>query len=153
MEKIASFQVNHNVLEPGIYVSRKDGDVITYDLRMKRPNAGEYLDNGALHTIEHLLATYVRNSAFGERVVYAGPMGCRTGFYLLLRDSVNAEQAIFLVRKAFNFISEYRGTIPGASERECGNYLNQDLPGARREAALYAGIIESWKPEQLAYRQ
>lgn len=153
MEKIASFQVNHNVLEPGIYLSRKDGDVTTYDLRMKKPNAGEYLDNGALHTIEHLLATYVRNSALGEQVVYAGPMGCRTGFYLLLRDSVSYGQAISLVREAFNFISEYVGSIPGASAEECGNYLNQDLPGARREAALYAEIIKAWKPEQLVYGQ
>ena len=98
MKKIASFEVNHLVLEPGIYLSRQDGDVITYDLRFKKPNAGEYLDNGALHTIEHLLATYVRNSAFADRVVYAGPMGCRTGFYLLLRDSVSSEETIALVR-------------------------------------------------------
>ncbi|MBR1924736.1 MAG: S-ribosylhomocysteine lyase [Ruminobacter sp.] len=152
MKKIASFEVNHLVLEPGIYLSRQDGDVITYDLRFKKPNAGEYLDNGALHTIEHLLATYVRNSAFADRVVYAGPMGCRTGFYLLLRDSVSSEETIALVRAAFSYIAGFTGEIPGASERECGNYLNQDLPGARREAELYSGVIASWTPERLTYK-
>ena len=152
MKKIASFEVNHLVLEPGIYLSRQDGDVITYDLRFKKPNAGEYLDNGALHTIEHLLATYVRNSAFADRVVYAGPMGCRTGFYLLLRDSVSSEEIIALVRAAFSYIAGFTGEIPGDSERECGNYLNQDLPGARREAELYSGVIASWTPEKLTYK-
>ncbi|WP_294460867.1 S-ribosylhomocysteine lyase [uncultured Ruminobacter sp.] len=152
MKTIASFQVDHNILEPGIYISRRDGDVITYDLRMKKPNSGDYLDTGTLHTIEHLLATYVRNSVFADRVVYAGPMGCRTGFYLLLRDSVSKKEAINLVRSAFDYISGFNGDIPGASKRECGNYLNQDPVGARREALAYGWIIESWTPEQMNYK-
>ena len=97
MEKIASFTVNHDRLEKGMYVSRTDGDVITYDIRMKKPNGGDYLGNRELHTFEHLFATYARNSEYGSQVIYVGPMGCRTGFYLLLRDAVSGPEAIRLV--------------------------------------------------------
>lgn len=151
MQTIASFQIDHDVLTPGMYVSRVDGDVITYDLRFKRPNAGDYLENGALHTIEHLFATYARNSRFGEQVVYFGPMGCRTGFYLLVRDALSAADAIALTQEACAFIKAFEGEIPGAKRRECGNYLEHDLPGARQEAAAFARRIADWTPERMTY--
>ncbi len=153
MKKIESFSINHDLLNPGIYISKIDKDVVTYDLRMKKPNAGRYLDNAALHTIEHLLASYLRGSSLEESVVYVGPMGCRTGFYLLLRSTITQRAVIRLVQEAFSFISKYDDEIPGGSRIECGNYLNQDLPGARVEAEEYCTIISSWTEEQLNYRR
>ena len=126
MEKIASFTVNHDRLEKGMYVSRKDGDVITYDIRMKKPNGGDYLGNGELHTFEHLFATYARNSEYGGQVIYVGPMGCRTGFYFLTRGLTDAE-VLDCIRKSFRFMTDFEGEIPGAHVEECGNYLDQDL--------------------------
>lgn len=151
MERIASFCVNHDRLTEGLYVSRIDKDVITYDVRMKRPNAGDYLSTGEAHTIEHLFATYVRNSRYKDSVVYCGPMGCRTGFYLLLRDTVGKKEAIALVREAMAFIACFDGPIPGATRPECGNYLDQDLESARRTASKMAAILEDWTEEKLAY--
>ncbi len=151
MKKIASFTINHNVLTPGMYVSRVDGDVITYDLRCKYPNRGDYLAQGALHTLEHLIATYVRSSALSDEVLYFGPMGCRTGFYLLLRDSVSKEAAIRLVQDAFAFAASFEGEIPGAKAIECGNYLEHDLPGAREEAARYVQVMQGWTADQMVY--
>lgn len=151
MKKIASFTINHNVLTPGMYVSRVDGDVITYDLRCKYPNRGDYLAQGALHTLEHLIATYVRSSALSDEVLYFGPMGCRTGFYLLLRDSVSKEAAIRLVQDAFAFAASFEGEIPGAKAIECGNYLEHDLPGAREEAARYMQVMQGWTADQMVY--
>ena len=107
MKTIASFTVNHDKLEKGMYLSRVDGDVVTYDVRMKKPNGGDYLGNGELHTIEHLFATYARNSTVSDDVVYVGPMGCRTGFYLLVRDSVSNERAVRLVRDSLEYISGF----------------------------------------------
>lgn len=150
MERIASFCVDHTRLERGMYLSREDGDVVTYDIRMKKPNGGDYLAVPALHTIEHLFATYARNSAFGPHVIYVGPMGCRTGFYLLTRGLSHA-QAIQLVQESFRFMADYAGDIPGASERECGNYREQDLPGANREARAMLPVLEGWTPERLRY--
>ena len=109
MKRIASFSVNHDKLENGMYISRIDGDVVTYDLRMKKPNGGDYLPNGALHTLEHLLATHARNSALAEHVIYVGPMGCRTGFYVLLRDAVTPERALALVREGLAFVASFEG--------------------------------------------
>ncbi len=143
MERIASFCVDHTTLERGMYTSRIDGDVTTYDIRMKKPNAGDYLAVPALHTIEHLFATYARNSAFKEHVIYVGPMGCRTGFYLLVRDLASAD-AIRLVQDSFRFMAAYEGDIPGASEKECGNYREQDLAGAKREAAAMLPVLAGW---------
>lgn len=151
MKTIASFTVNHDVLEKGMYVSRIDGDVVTYDLRMKKPNGGDYLPNGALHSFEHLFATFARNHALGDQVVYIGPMGCRTGFYLLLRDGVTRQQALDLVRESFAFISEFEGEIPGAKRRECGNYLEHDLPGARAVAADMLRVLADWTPDRMDY--
>ena len=151
MERIASFSVNHDLLDKGMYISRVDGDVVTYDIRMKKPNGGDYLGNGELHTFEHLFATYARNSVFKDSVIYVGPMGCRTGFYLLLRNTVSGEDAISLVRQSFSFISEFEGEIPGAKRQECGNWLEHDLAGARRTAADMLAVLENWNTEKLAY--
>lgn len=131
MKKIASFTVDHDTLERGIHISRVDGDVITYDIRMKIPNGGDYLQNAALHTFEHLFATYARNSEFEKSVIYVGPMGCRTGFYLLMRDDVSREDVTSLVKDAFAFIADFEGEVPGSSRKECGNYLDHDLGGAK----------------------
>lgn len=151
MEKIASFTVNHDRLEKGMYVSRTDGDVITYDIRMKKPNGGDYLGNGELHTFEHLFATYARNSEYGRQVIYVGPMGCRTGFYLLLRDAVSGPEAIRLVQEAFGFIRDFEGEIPGSRREECGNYREHDLAGARRTAEDMLKVLADWTADNLIY--
>jgi S-ribosylhomocysteine lyase len=152
MQKIASFQVNHDLLEKGMYVSRIDGDVITYDVRMKKPNGGDYFTMSAAHTLEHLFATYARNSAWGKDVVYVGPMGCRTGFYVLLRDSVSAENAIALVQESMAFARDFVGEIPGNTRVECGNYLDHDLVGAKALAADMATVLQGWQPCDLQYK-
>ena len=151
MERIASFSVDHDKLEKGMYISRVDGDVVTYDIRMRKPNGKDYLGNGELHTFEHLFATYARNHAYKDSVIYVGPMGCRTGFYLLLRDTVSPEQAIGLVKESFDFISQFEGEIPGAKRRECGNYIEHDLAGARITAADMLAVLKDWSEEKLAY--
>lgn len=137
MKKIASFSVNHDKLKKGMYVSRIDGDVVTYDLRMKVPNAGDYLSNGALHTFEHLFATYARNSALSDSVIYVGPMGCRTGFYLVAFGTLESADVADLVHRMFAFIREFEGEIPGAKPEECGNYHDNDLPQAKWWARRY----------------
>lgn len=151
MKRIASFTVNHDKLDKGMYLSRVDGDVVTYDIRMKKPNGGDYLSNGALHTFEHLFATYARNSRHADQVLYVGPMGCRTGFYFLLRDAVSRTDAIALVQEAFAFIRDFEGEIPGSRREECGNYREHDLPGAKQTAADMLQVLEGWTEERLAY--
>ena len=151
MKKIASFTVNHDKLQKGMYISCVDGDVITYDIRMKTPNAGDYLSNGALHTFEHLFATYARNSALSDSVIYVGPMGCRTGFYFLLRDRVSRADALALVRESFAFIEQFEGEIPGSRREECGNYLEHDLSGAKETAADMLRVLKNWTPEKMKY--
>lgn len=150
MKKIASFRVDHTKLKPGIYVSRIDGDIITYDIRMRKPNTPPYLENGALHTIEHLFATFARNSEYADRVIYFGPMGCRTGFYFLLRN-VDKAEAVRLIRRLFQQIASYSGPIPGAAAAECGNYREHDLPGAVREAKNFLPVIRDWDETKLVY--
>lgn len=150
LERIASFSVDHTKLQKGMYTSRRDGDVVTYDIRMKRPNQGDYLDNGTLHTFEHLFATYARSSAYRAGVIYIGPMGCRTGFYLLVRG-LTEQQAIDLVKESFAFIAAFEGDIPGAKEAECGNYREQNLPGAKAAAAQMLAVLADWTPEKLVY--
>ena len=152
MKRIASFAVNHDVLTKGMYVSRVDGDVITYDIRTKIPNAGDYLTNGSMHTFEHLFATYARNSAWTEEVIYVGPMGCRTGFYLLLRDKVSQNDALKLVQEAFAFIAQFEGRIPGTDRIECGNYLEHDLEGAKAVAADMLEVLKDWSAEKMVYQ-
>ena len=151
MERIASFSVDHTKLHRGMYVSRIDGDVVTYDIRMKEPNRGDYLSNGALHTFEHLFATYARNSEYAHGVIYVGPMGCRTGFYLLTRG-LSHEDVIALCQKSFAFIAAFDGEIPGATEPECGNYREHDLDAAKKEAAEMVAVLRDWNPEKLKYK-
>jgi len=152
MEKIASFQIDHDLLEPGIYLSRIDmGDMFTYDLRFKFPNAGDFLAPAAAHTVEHIFATYVRSSAIGDKVVYFGPMGCLTGFYLVLKGATHAD-AIAVIKEGMAFAAAYEGEIPGNKKEECGNYLMHDLEGAKKEAAAYVKAIEGWTEDMLAYK-
>lgn len=151
MKRIASFSVDHDKLERGMYVSRIDGDVVTYDIRMKKPNGGDYLNNGAMHTFEHLFATYARNTELSDSVIYVGPMGCRTGFYLLLRDNVSREQALALVKESFAFIADFEGQIPGTTRIECGNYLEHDLDGAKQNARDMLEVLKNFTSEMMDY--
>ncbi len=142
MEKIASFQINHDTLLRGIYVSRKDevgGETVTtLDIRMKEPNREPAMGQGAIHTIEHLAATYLRNDAeWGQKIVYFGPMGCLTGCYLLVRGDVKSSEMVDLIRRTFQFVADFEGDIPGAAPRDCGNWLLHDLPMARWESRKY----------------
>ena len=142
MNKIESFQVDHTVLDPGIYVSRVDGDITTYDLRTRKPNTGELVDNSTIHSLEHMFATFIRNSKISEDVIYFGPMGCQTGFYLLVRNAKN-EVVLEVVKEVLAGISEYTGEMFGYSEIECGNYKNLNLDLAKAEAKLYLTILNS----------
>ena len=157
MEKIPSFTIDHNQLLRGIYVSRKDvvGNevVTTFDIRMKAPNREPALHVGALHTIEHLAATYLRNDAkWKDRVVYWGPMGCLTGNYLLLRGDYRSEDVVELMKRTFDFVANFEGEIPGAQAQDCGNYLLHDLPMARWEARKYlTEVLMQIKEENLNY--
>ncbi len=152
MKQIASFCINHDCLQPGLYLSRVDDDVVTYDLRMRKPNGGIYLEQAALHTLEHLFATYMRNSKDEKKIVYVGPMGCRTGFYVLVRDTMKQSEVIAMVQAACAYIASYEGAIPGAATScECGNYLEHDLEKARQYAADYMTVIQAWRCEDLIY--
>ena len=151
MQTIQSFTVNHDKLKPGMYLSRIDGDCVTYDIRMVTPNAGVYLENDGLHTFEHLFATYVRNTPFSDRIIYVGPMGCRTGFYFITRDSVSKEDAIRLVQETCAFILSFEGEIPGSKRWECGNYLDHSLPKAKAYAENLETTLAGWTPEQMRY--
>ena len=151
MKKIASFTIDHTILPKGMYTSRIDGDCVTYDIRTRLPNKEPVMETGAIHTIEHLFATFVRNSKYSDSVIYFGPMGCRTGFYFIVRDSVTPRQAIDLTKDALAFCAAFEGEIPGASEKECGNCRDHDLATAKQEAAAMCGVLQNWTPEQLAY--
>ena len=157
MKRIASFTVDHTRLKRGLYVSRKDAVgaeyVTTFDIRMKTPNAEPVLDVPALHTIEHIGATFLRNHAeWAEKTVYFGPMGCRTGCYVIFKGDLNSGDAIGIVKELFTFIADFDGAIPGASAVECGNYLSQDLPMARYEARKYLNeVLCVLTPENLVY--
>ena len=153
MKKIASFTINHDTLEKGMYISRIDGDIVTYDIRMKKPNGGDYFAMSAAHTLEHLFATYARNSEYGKHVVYVGPMGCRTGFYLLTRDTLSHTDAIKLVRESMSFARDFEGEIPGSKKEECGNYLDHDLAGAKLLGGEMAEVLRSWTEKDLAYKE
>ena len=153
MKRIASFEVNHDLLEKGMYLSRIDGDAVTYDVRMKKPNCGDYLSTGGMHTLEHLFATYARNSEFSENVIYVGPMGCRTGFYLILRDSVPKPDAIQLVLAAMRFIADFEGVLPGSRREECGNYLDHNLEEAHAVARDMIDVLSNWNEEDLIYKK
>ena len=157
MKTIPSFTIDHLRLKRGIYVSRKDivgGETITtFDIRMKEPNREPALGQGALHTIEHLAATYLRNHKdWADKIVYWGPMGCLTGNYLLMRGDMKSRDIVELMKETFRFIAEFEGEIPGAAPKDCGNWLLHDLPMAKWEAAKYLNeVLENIKEENLNY--
>ncbi|MBR2956145.1 MAG: S-ribosylhomocysteine lyase [Clostridia bacterium] len=141
MERITSFNIDHNVLTPGIYLNRVDGNVFTYDLRFKAPNKGDYLHTAGMHTVEHLFATVVRNSPYKDKVVYFGPMGCRTGFYLLLFDTPDINDAKRIVTECVEKCLELN-SIPGSKKIECGNYRSHNLADAKKELTAYLGVLK-----------
>ena len=156
MDKITSFTIDHLRLLPGLYVSRKDQagtqTVTTFDLRLTRPNQEPVMNTAEVHTIEHLAATYLRNEPnWKDKILYFGPMGCRTGFYLLITGDYTSEQILPLVLDCFRFIRDYRGEVPGASARDCGNYLDMSLPMANYWGARYCALLENITPEYLRY--
>ncbi len=150
MERIESFNVDHTKLMRGMYISRIDGDVVTYDIRTRRPNVEEVMETGAIHTVEHLFATYVRNSALKDNIIYFGPMGCRTGFYFLTTGITHGD-ALKLTQDALRFIADFEGDVPGVSAIECGNYRDHDLEGAKKEAADQVEVLKSWTTADMIY--
>lgn len=144
MKRIASFSVDHDKIVPGMYISRIDGDITTFDLRTRTPNAGNYMDNVTMHTVEHMLATLLRGGEIGDSVIYFGPMGCRTGFYLLTRDIAPA-RVLEVLKKALADTVAYTGEVPGASRQECGNYRELSLDAAKQECAAYLAVLEKHK--------
>lgn len=156
MEKITSFTIDHIRLQPGLYVSRKDAvgseTVTTFDLRLTSPNEEPVMNTAEVHTIEHLAATFLRNdSAWKDRVLYFGPMGCRTGFYLLLSGDLSSQDVLPLVTDCFRFIRDYRGEVPGASPKDCGNYLDMNLSMANYWGRRYTALLENITPDRLTY--
>jgi S-ribosylhomocysteine lyase len=156
MEKITSFTIDHIKLQPGLYVSRKDKvgaeTVTTFDLRLTSPNDEPVMNTAEMHTIEHLAATYLRNEpTWKEKVLYFGPMGCRTGFYLLLSGDYSSREALPLVLACFRFVRDFRGEVPGASARDCGNYLDMNLPMANYWGKKYAALLENITEDRLVY--
>ena len=152
MEKIASFTVDHTVLLPGLYLSRRDGNVATFDLRFKKPNTGDLLSNAEMHSVEHVIATFLRNSEKKDSVIYFGPMGCQTGFYFLFdENTLSCTEAIALLKEVFSKAAAFDGPMPGMSEIECGNYRNLDISRAKSCCAFYAGVINDWTEGKLAY--
>ena len=156
MEKITSFTIDHIKLQPGLYVSRKDkvgSEVLTtFDLRVTKPNDEPVMNTAEVHTIEHLAATYLRNEPdWKDRVIYFGPMGCRTGFYLILAGDLNSRDVLELVKDCFRFIRDFRGDVPGASAKDCGNYLDMNLPMANYWGAKYAALLENADDTRLVY--
>ena len=152
MERIASFTVDHNKLEPGLYLSRRDGSVVTFDLRFKKPNTGDLLSNAQMHSAEHLIATLLRNSRAKDAVVYFGPMGCQTGFYFLFDGAqLTLADAVELLKEVFSAAADFAGEMPGKSAVECGNYANLDVEVGKAVCRDYARIIAHWSEERLAY--
>ena len=141
-KKIASFTVDHRYITPGIYISRVDGDITTYDLRTRKPNCGDYMDHATMHSLEHMFATYVRASSIGDSVIYFGPMGCQTGFYLLTRG-IDNDTVLSAVIDVLTKIVNHDGEMFGAVRRECGNYKNLDLSAAKTECKRYLDILTS----------
>ena len=151
IKRIASFSIDHDKLFPGLYVSRIDGDVTTYDLRMRRPNTDDLISNSALHSLEHLFATYIRNGALSDQIIYFGPMGCQTGFYLLVRNADN-EAVLREVRLTLMRILAHEGPVFGASSRECGNYRNLSAQAAKDEAQRYLEALDA-RPVTFRYEE
>lgn len=159
MEKIASFTIDHIKLQPGIYVSRKDTvgkeTLTTFDLRMTSPNEEPVMNTAEMHTIEHLAATYLRNHpTWKEKVIYFGPMGCRTGFYLILAGDLESKDIVDLMKEMWTFIADFEGDVPGASAKDCGNYLDMNLPMAKYLARKYLDhVISNISEDRLVYPQ
>ena len=156
MEKITSFTIDHIKLLPGLYVSRKDkagtATVTTFDLRLTSPNDEPVMNTAEMHTMEHLAATYLRNEPnWKEKVIYFGPMGCRTGFYLLIAGDLESSDVLELVKDCFRFIRDFRGEVPGASAKDCGNYLDMNLPMANYWGKKYTALLENITPDRLVY--
>ena len=153
MERIASFSIDHTRLQPGMYLSRRDGTVVTLDLRFRRPNTDDLLSNSALHSLEHIVATILRNSPEKDAVVYFGPMGCQTGFYFLFDGSrLSLEGAVELLKEVFAAAGAFQGEMPGRSAKECGNYINLDVEAGRAVCGFYAEVIADWTAERLSYQ-
>ena len=150
MNKIESFKIDHSKISKGMYTSRVDGDVVTYDIRMVKPNTPPFLENAGLHSFEHLFATFARNSKYSENVVYVGPMGCRTGFYLLVRG-ISHEQALSLTKDAMNYIANFNDILPGNTAVECGNYLDHDVSKAKEYAQEMSNVLKDWQVGNLEY--
>ncbi|MGI6361637.1 MAG: S-ribosylhomocysteine lyase [Bacillota bacterium] len=148
MPRIASFSVDHNLLQPGLYLSRHDRDVMTYDLRMKKPNVDRVMSTGSVHTLEHIVATYLRAYDTRQQIIYFGPMGCRTGFYLLVFADLSAEKVRESLLAAFIYAAEFSGAVPGASAAECGNFTDMDLDAARFDAANYVKVLQGLTGER-----
>jgi S-ribosylhomocysteine lyase len=140
MKKITSFTVDHTKMTEGMYISRIDGDITTFDLRTRTPNAGSYMDNLTMHSVEHMLATFLRNSTFSENVIYFGPMGCQTGFYLLTRE-LPPETVLTLLKECLRGILAYDGEMFGSTRKECGNYQNLSLAAAKAECEAYLAVL------------
>jgi len=150
MDRIASFSVDHRYIVPGVYISRVDGDVTTYDLRTRRPNTGDVMNNVQMHSTEHLFATFIRNSELKENVIYFGPMGCQTGYYLIIRDA-DHKKVIEVIKKTLWSIMSYDGPMPGKSEIECGNFANLDVGAAKDDCRRYYNAIKNITKDDLAY--
>jgi len=151
MKRITSFEIDHTLLKPGFYISRKDGSITTYDLRTRKPNNGYYMDNVTMHTVEHMFATYIRNSDIADSVVYFGPMGCQTGFYLLV-DGIEDDTVFDLTKDILQKIIDHTGNVFGASEIECGNYKTLNLSKAKSECKNYLEILNKFERGNYSYR-
>lgn len=151
VKRITSFSVDHDYITPGIYISRIDGDITTYDMRTRKPNCDEYMDNITMHSVEHMMATFLRNSDIGDSIIYFGPMGCRTGFYLLVRN-VPDEIVLKEVKTALKKIVMHNGDVFGASRKECGNYKELDMESARKECQRYLDALENYGVIDFKYK-
>lgn len=152
MERIKSFTINHDILVPGFYISRVDGDITTYDMRTRRPNMGDYMSDLTMHSVEHMFATYIRNSEIAEDMIYFGPMGCQTGFYLLVRNA-NDKHVFEITKNVLQQIVEHDGPVFGASAVECGNYRNLDITAAKTECATYLEVLKQQTNMEFTYPQ
>ncbi|MBE6689993.1 MAG: S-ribosylhomocysteine lyase [Ruminococcaceae bacterium] len=144
MKRIASFSVDHDKIGKGMYISRIDGDITSFDLRTRVPNKGDYMDNVTMHSVEHMLATFLRNGEIGKNVIYFGPMGCRTGFYLLTRD-LEPMAVLEALKAALAATVAHEGAVFGATRKECGNYLELDIAAAKKECAAYLAVLQEHK--------
>lgn len=150
MKKITSFTVDHTKISEGMYISRIDGDITTYDLRMRKPNGGDYITVSAMHTMEHMFATFIRNSSIADDIIYFGPMGCQTGFYLLVRNA-DHERVFIEIHRVLEQIISYNGEVFGSSEVECGNYRTLNLETAHKEAMRYLDVLDGLKNHSFSY--